>query len=180
MNRPRALSHPGLNLHLLETVLPDGDEWGDTVLAVVEEDNHAVGVHGLAGEELVVLEVGDDLLGVALGLGLKVLDGGLVGTLGLESLLDCLHVACWQSVLGGSGCCASCSRTLEVCEVALLVEARLVQAERVDDVDLGLDRVVGTLLLLLGGSIGTSVWTLLAATVCQGMDWTTNRKSRLR
>ena len=47
--------------------------------------------------------------------------------------------------------------TLEVGEVSLLVEAGLVQAERVDDIDLGLLLVVGTLLLLLGGSIGTSV-----------------------
>jgi hypothetical protein len=54
-------------------------------------------------------------------------------------------------------------RTLEVCEVALLVEASLVQAERVDDVDLLLGRVLGTLLLLLGGSIGTSVCIVLAS-----------------
>ena len=52
-----------------------------------------------------------------------------------------------------------CARlfTLKVGEVALLVEAGLVQAERVDNVDLGLGRVLGTLLLLLSGSIGTSV-----------------------
>lgn len=51
--------------------------------------------------------------------------------------------------------------TLEVGEVALLVEAGLVEAERVDDIDLGLDSVVGTLLLLLGGSIGASVWGMV-------------------
>jgi hypothetical protein len=56
-------------------------------------------------------------------------------------------------------------RTLEVCEVALLVEASLVQAERVDDVNLLLSRVLGTLLLLLGGSIGTSVCIVLAGVV---------------
>ena len=50
--------------------------------------------------------------------------------------------------------------TLEVCEVALLVEAGLVQTERVDDVNLGLDAVVGTFLLLLLGSIGTSVYNM--------------------
>ena len=52
--------------------------------------------------------------------------------------------------------------TLEVGQVALLVETSLVQAERVDDIDLGLDGVVGTLLSLLSGSVGTSVCALLA------------------
>jgi hypothetical protein len=51
--------------------------------------------------------------------------------------------------------------TLEVGEVALLVEAGLVQAERVDDIDLSLGLVVGTLLGLLGGSVGTSVCAIL-------------------
>lgn len=93
-------------------MLPDGDEGSDTVLAVVEEDNpvkwlvwlrctsarvgnsHSVRVHGLADKELVVLEVANDLLGEARGLGLKVLDGLLAGTLLSESLLDRLHVGC--------------------------------------------------------------------------------------
>jgi hypothetical protein len=48
-------------------------------------------------------------------------------------------------------------RTLEVCEVALLVETGLVQAEGVDDIDLLLGRVLGALLLLLGGGISTGV-----------------------
>lgn len=48
-------------------------------------------------------------------------------------------------------------RTLEVCEVALLVKARLVETERVDDINLGLSLIFGTLLLLLSGGIGTSV-----------------------
>ena len=80
-------------------MLPDCNVRSDTVLTVVEEDDHAVGVHGLAGEELVVFEVANDFLGVGSGLGLKVLDGGIIGTLGLEGLLDCLHVACSLSVL---------------------------------------------------------------------------------
>lgn len=33
-----------LNLHLIQTVLPDGDEGGDTILAVVEENNPMVGI----------------------------------------------------------------------------------------------------------------------------------------
>ena len=51
--------------------------------------------------------------------------------------------------------------TLEVGQVALLVETGLVEAERVDDIDLGLGLVIGTLLLLLSGGVGTSVCTLL-------------------
>lgn len=81
INPNRHVQQPRLDLHLGQTVLPDGDEWGDTVLAVVEEDDHAVGVHALASVKLVVLEVGDDLLSKALGLALEVLDLGLVSTL---------------------------------------------------------------------------------------------------
>ena len=35
---------------------------GDTILTVVEKGDHAIRVHVLASVELVVLEVGDDLL----------------------------------------------------------------------------------------------------------------------
>ena len=74
-------------------MLPDGNVGGDTVLAVVEEDDHAIGVHGLASEEFVVLEVGNDLLGVGSSTLLELSDllGG--GTLLLELGLDGLHVA---------------------------------------------------------------------------------------
>lgn len=74
-------------------MLPDDNVGSGAVLAVVEKNNHAVGVHGLAGEEFVVLEATDDLLGVALSLALEVLDGGLISALGLEGFLDSLHVA---------------------------------------------------------------------------------------
>jgi hypothetical protein len=53
--------------------------------------------------------------------------------------------------------------TLEVGEVALLVELGLLETERVDDIDLGLEAIVGTLLSLLGGSVGTSVCAGLAS-----------------
>ena len=55
--------------------------------------------------------------------------------------------------------------TLEVGQVALLVEGCLGQAERVDDINLGLDVVVGTLLSLLSGSVGTGVCAGLAPLV---------------
>jgi hypothetical protein len=92
---PRTPPRENLNLHLGETVLPDGNVGGDTVLTVVEEDDHAIGVHGLASEELVVLEVGDDLLGVT---GSTLLESGDFlggGALLLELGLDHLHVA-WR------------------------------------------------------------------------------------
>ncbi len=69
------------DLHALETVLPDDDVGGGTILAVVEKNNpktlyeydcqegevawqhsHSVGVHGFAGVELPVLEAGKEPL----------------------------------------------------------------------------------------------------------------------
>jgi hypothetical protein len=67
--------------------------------------------------------------------------------------------------------------TLEVGEVALLVELGLLETERVDDIDLGLEAVVGTLLSLLGGSVGTSVCAGLAG--CR-LQWSTGRKTTHR
>lgn len=161
-------------------MLPDSDEGGDAVLAVVEEDDpgrwladavaetggrgcgkekkrakrrrrkekkrkqknndiHSVGVHGLANKELVVLEVGNDLLGVGRGAGLKGLDVLVAGTLGLHGLLDLLHVG------------------LEVGEVRLLVELGLIETERVDDIDDGLGLVVVVLGSVLSRGVGANV-----------------------
>lgn len=51
-----------------------------------------------------------------------------------------------------------CGHTLEVAEVGLLVEVGFLEAERVDDVDLGLLRVVGIVAVTtLGGGVGTGV-----------------------
>jgi hypothetical protein len=49
------------------------------------------------------------------------------------------------------------ARTLEVCEVTLLVETGLVQTERVDNIDDLLCGIFGTLLSLLSRRIGTGV-----------------------
>ena len=54
----------GLELDLLESILPECKVWRGAVLAVVEEEDHAIGVHGLADEELVVLEVGNNYVRV--------------------------------------------------------------------------------------------------------------------
>jgi hypothetical protein len=55
---------------------------------------HRIGVHALADQELVVLEVGNNLLGEALRALLE--SGDLVGALALlrELCLDSLHVTC--------------------------------------------------------------------------------------
>ena len=64
---------------------------GDTILAVVEEGDHAIGVHVLASVELKVLEVGNDLLGE----GLSTLFEGLhtFRLVLLKVSLNGLHVA---------------------------------------------------------------------------------------
>jgi hypothetical protein len=56
--------------------------------------------------------------------------------------------------------------TLEVCEIALLVKAGSVQTERVDDIDDLLLAVLGTLLSLLGRSVGTSVCVTVSLHCC--------------
>ena len=113
------------------------------VLTVVEENDHAVGVHGLAGEELPVLEGTDNLLGESLGTSLELLDLIIGSTLGLHVLLDLLHVL------------------LEVTEVGLLVEGGLVEAERVDNVDDGGGGILSTLVTtILSGGVGTDVWKM--------------------
>lgn len=105
-----------LDLHLGETVLPEDEVRGDTILArfldvsiwkklvgvwfiddlpVVEESDHAIGVHGLASVELEVLEVGQQsILDELLGARLESLDLVLRLALLLELGLDGLHVAC--------------------------------------------------------------------------------------
>ena len=114
-----------------------------SVFAVVEEDDHAVGVHGLAGEELPVLEGTDNLLGKGLGTSLELLDLLIRGAVGLHGLLDLLHVL------------------LEVAEVGLLVEGGLVEAERVDNVDDSGGGIVSTLITtLLSRGVGTDVWRM--------------------
>jgi hypothetical protein len=84
--------------HLPKTVLPEDHVRGNTVLSVVHEDDHTIGVHRLSSEELVVLEVSNDLLGESTGGGLESGEtslGVLVSTvsLGLEGSLGLLHVS---------------------------------------------------------------------------------------
>jgi hypothetical protein len=73
------------------------------ILAVVEKDNHAIGVHGLAGEELPVLEGADNLLGEGLSTSLELLDLLVGGVVGLHLLLDGLHVVLEGSTIFSGG-----------------------------------------------------------------------------
>ncbi len=109
-------------------------------------DVQAIGVHRLAGVELKVLEVGQQLL-LDVGLGALLELGDLVGALAAvdQGLLYGLEVA------------------LEVDQVALLVERGVLQAEGVDNVVDADGLVVSALLSLLGGSIGAGVLGLLEA-----------------
>lgn len=89
--QPEAPNETLLNLLHLDTSVPDHDVGGDTIGAVVEEDNHTLGVHGLTSVEVEVLDVGEDsLLDEGLGLALPLLDrlGGVttLGHLGADGL----------------------------------------------------------------------------------------------
>ena len=65
---------------------------------MVQEDSiHSIGVHGLANQKLVVLEVGNDLLGEGLCALLELLDIVGTGLLLLQLRLDRLHVAWTES-----------------------------------------------------------------------------------
>jgi hypothetical protein len=123
--------------------VPEAAERSRAVFAVVHEDDHAVGVHGLSGVELPVLEGTDDLLGESLGTSLELLDLFLRGVSGLHLLLDGLHVL------------------LEVAEVGLLVEGGLVEAEVVDNVDDGGGGILSALVAtILSRGVGTDVWRI--------------------
>jgi hypothetical protein len=121
-------------------VLPEDGVGGDAILTVVKEDDHSIGVHGLAGVELELLEVGKELLLDILGSAvLESLDLFLRSILLLEGGLNALHV------------------TLEVGKVALLVEGGALETERADDVvDLDLC-IIDFFFSLLSRSVGTDI-----------------------
>jgi hypothetical protein len=81
--------------NLFDTVLPESEVWGGTVLSVVllsvlstgqggiayKESDHSLGVHALSNVEFVVLEVTNDLLGEGSGVLLESGDSVGVGLL---------------------------------------------------------------------------------------------------
>lgn len=148
-----------LDFLLLQTMFPDRYERRDAVFAVIHQDHpvtlsvslcctvvtrnsHSVRVHGLADEEVIVLEVTRDLLCLSARSTLECFDLLFARTLVLESFLHSLHVA------------------LEMSEIALLVELRWCQSERVYGVDHGLGCIVGALFGFFGGRVRASIKTL--------------------
>jgi len=133
-----------LDLHSNQAVFPDSDIWCSAVLAVVEEDDHAVWVHGFADEELVVLEFTDDLLGEALGARLEFLDLFLGSALFLEAFLDLLHVG------------------LEVGQVGLLVKGCLRETKTVSNVQDRRRGILQVFVAALGRGVAADVEGLAA------------------
>jgi len=144
-----SLITPTLNLHLSQPLLPDNNIRRNTILPVVQQHRHAIRVHALTREELVILEASNNLLSVGTSALLESVNLGLRGVLLLQGRLDLLHVL------------------LEMCEVGLLVERGLVQAEGVDDVDDLLGRVLDTLLGFFGRGIAAGVYWELEISECQ-------------
>jgi hypothetical protein len=128
-----------LNLHLRQPLLPHNNIRRNTILSVVQQHNHRIRIHRLSSEELIVLEVCNDLLGVGGSSLFESGDLGLGGVALLEGLLDLLHVL------------------LEVGEVGLLVEGGFVEAEGVDHVDNLRGAVFGAFFGFFGGGVGASV-----------------------
>lgn len=135
-----------------------------------QKNLHSIGVHGLAGVELEVLEIGKEgVLDELLGASLERLDLILGLASILETLLDSLHVAC-SLISAGRSSAVHLARpagagegarvgalTLEISKVGLLVEAGALETERMDDVvDLD-DLILEGLLSLLSGSVGANV-----------------------
>jgi hypothetical protein len=148
-------------------MFPDGDVGSGSVLAVVEEHDHAIRIHGFADEELVVLEICDDLLCETGGAGFEGFNVVFGGALLFEGFFYFFHVCCWFTVsfsfsrarregldggvVGGKG------RTLEVRQVGFLVKLRLGQAKAVGDVQDGLGVVVEFFVAALGRGVAAHV-----------------------
>jgi len=54
-------------LDLFETILPECEIWGNTILTVIEKGDHTIGVHRLTRVEFKVFEIRHNLFRVGLG-----------------------------------------------------------------------------------------------------------------
>lgn len=159
--RPKKENKDTYQLLLLKTILEEGEVGGDTIITVVQETDHTLGIHRLTNEEFVVLEkrrrewlirrdtkvlamdmdiyleVTQDLLDESSSTLFEGRDTLRVGF--LELLLQSLHV------------------TLDVAHVGLLVKGSLGKTERVDNVVDGLSRLLNTFVTTFSRGVGTDI-----------------------
>lgn len=89
------ISH--LHLHLLKAMLPHSGIRGNAIITEIDENMHAIGVHGLVHKDIVVVVVGKDLLDSCGSAGLEFLDFLFGGTFFLEFIVDGFDVGCNKS-----------------------------------------------------------------------------------
>lgn len=156
------ISKPHLDFFLLETMLPDSNIRRDAILAVIQQYNHAIRIHALTNQELVILEAAHNLFGICLRARLKSLDLFIARAFLLEPFLDLLHVGyrrstaisrLWLNKWDGK----ETKHTLEMTQITLLVEARLLQPETMRDIEDGLGGIVEGLLAFFSGRVGANV-----------------------
>ncbi len=141
-------------------MLPNSNERRNAILAVIHKydptpplisvcphnpitptkrNSHAIRVHALANEKIVVLEVRHNLLRVRRRARLERFNCRVVRAIRLHGFLDALHVS------------------FQMREVGLLVELRRLQAERVHHIVDGLRCVLCTFFGFFGGGVGTGI-----------------------
>jgi hypothetical protein len=59
-----------------------------------EKNVHSIHLHRFSSVEIIVVEVGDDFLGITAGVGLEFVDGFLVSPFCLEGVHDIFHIGC--------------------------------------------------------------------------------------
>jgi len=126
------------HFHHFQSVLEEDEVRSSSILTIIQQNNHGLRIHFISGEELPVLEAGDNLLGIVL---CGLLEGtNAVGLLLCEMSLDFLHVS------------------LQVCQVGFLVEGCGLETHAVNDVVDCLDSVFELIpATILCGGIGALV-----------------------
>jgi hypothetical protein len=127
-----------LKLLLGNTILEEGEVRSGTILTVVQQGDHAIGIHALTSVEFVVLEVTEDLLDKNGSVLLKDGDTLRVGFIQLD--LKSLHV------------------TLDVGHVRLLIESGFDKTRGVDNVVDGLRSGISTFIITtLSRRVGSNI-----------------------
>lgn len=85
-------SRLSLHLHLFKSVLPNGGERSDTVLAEIHQNVHAFVVHRLAHVDIIVSNVCTQLLQGRRSAGLELLGLLLAALLGFQRVVESFYV----------------------------------------------------------------------------------------